>query len=50
MIEIGIYPDYVVIEGVRIDRPGRISRSAWVDFWERAVDDSKDADQTFGGY
>jgi hypothetical protein len=22
-----------VVEGVRIDRPSRLSRSGWVDFW-----------------
>jgi hypothetical protein len=35
---IEIHMDYVVVEGVRIDRPSRLSRSQWVEFWEEATD------------
>lgn len=33
MIDIQPWPDYVIILGVRVDRPSYVSRSAWVDFW-----------------
>ena len=35
-IEFGM--DYVVVEGVRVTRPGRVSRSQWLEFWEDATD------------
>lgn len=32
--EIDIYMDYVIAFGVRVNRPNRVSRSDWLDFWE----------------
>lgn len=34
MISIVTDRDYVVVEGVKIMRPSRISPSAWLAFWE----------------
>lgn len=45
MIEIKISVDFVVVEGVRIDRPSRIARSVWRDFWELAVAGQLDWDR-----
>jgi len=33
---IDIWPDYVMIEGQRVNRPSAISRSQWIRFWEQA--------------
>ena len=30
-----IYIDHVVFEGMRINRPSRITRSVWLGYWER---------------
>jgi hypothetical protein len=32
--EIEVFMDYVLICGQRINRPNRISRSAWMSYWE----------------
>jgi hypothetical protein len=32
-----VHMDYVVVEGVRVDRPSRLSRSQWVYFWEEVT-------------
>jgi hypothetical protein len=32
--EIDIYMDYVIAFGQRINRPSRISRSVWIEYWE----------------
>jgi len=31
--DIAVYMDYVLVLGVRIDRPAHICRSAWTEFW-----------------
>ena len=31
---IDIRPNYVIIEGIRIERPTRLSPSQWLRFWE----------------
>jgi hypothetical protein len=37
MLNVEIFLDYAVVEGVRIERPARVSRTNWVEFWEYAV-------------
>lgn len=32
---IEIYMDHVIVLGTRIDRPARIARSSWMEYWER---------------
>jgi hypothetical protein len=32
-IDIVVYMDYVLILGVRVDRPAHISRSNWLSYW-----------------
>jgi hypothetical protein len=36
--DIVVYMDYVVILGVRVDRPTRISRSEWLSYWGMRYD------------
>jgi len=31
---IEIYPDWVLINGVKVNRPSRIARSEWMKWWE----------------
>lgn len=33
-IDIDIYMDHVVVAGQHIKRPSRVTRSAWLFFWE----------------
>lgn len=37
MPEIIVNPNNVVIEGIQIARPSRMSVSQWMDYWERAA-------------
>lgn len=34
IIEIQVWPDYVIISGETVARPSRISRSQWMKFWD----------------
>lgn len=47
MLNIEITMDYVVVLGVRIERPVGIARSDWKGYWERA-EKPDDADDTNG--
>jgi len=38
IMNIDISMDSVVVNGVTLYRPDRISRSAWLSFWERTKD------------
>jgi hypothetical protein len=33
-MQIDVWPDYVVIEGQRVNRPRRISVKQWLDEWD----------------
>ena len=35
--EIDVWPDYVMIDGQRVNRPSRISAVQWTDYWERII-------------
>lgn len=37
MLRVEVEMDRVVIEGIVIARPVRISRSAWMSYWERVA-------------
>lgn len=41
LMNIDINMDSIVVNGQTLQRPDRISRSAWIDFWERAKGDSE---------
>jgi hypothetical protein len=34
MIDVELYLDHVIILGIRVDRPSRISRTAWEKYWQ----------------
>lgn len=34
-MDIDVYMDHVIVNGVRVERPARISRSDWMAWWER---------------
>lgn len=43
IVEIIIDRDYVIIEGEMVRRPQRIAPSAWLEFWEKAIDKEKES-------
>ncbi len=37
MLRLTIDRNYVIVEGVKVDRPANLSPSQWLDIWERMI-------------